>query len=93
MNLGTFYATCEDNSIRDPIKALQFATKACELQRWKESKTLEALARVHFLTGDHLNAIKYQRMAVDCASFKRIQEARERLAAYEAKVDVDGALK
>ena len=47
----------------DKAKALEFATRACELANWTNPKCLEALAFTHAELGDFESAVKWQKKA------------------------------
>ena len=56
-----------DGTKADAKRALQFATTACELQNWKDCKTLDCLALAYAVNGDLEAAVKWQTEAVQYA--------------------------
>lgn len=55
-NLAWLYATGPENAVRDGVKALQYATKACALTRRQDPRMLRALAAALAETGDFAKA-------------------------------------
>jgi tetratricopeptide (TPR) repeat protein len=57
-------ATCMRAKFRDGKKAVQYATKACELTAWKDYSTLDTLAVAYAEVGDFANAVKWEENAL-----------------------------
>ena len=81
-------ATSWDDSIRDGKKAIELATKACELTEWKNPDFLDTLAAAYAEAGQFDDAVKWQKKALehpeafDAAEF---EQAKQRLKLYEAR--------
>ena len=80
-------ATCPKEQLRDGKKAVEYATKACELTSWNSSPCLEALAAAYAEAGDFTQAVKWQKKVVDSnpQGKQPMEIARQRLALYEEK--------
>jgi tetratricopeptide (TPR) repeat protein len=86
--LAWLHATCWEDSIRDGKKAIELATKACELSESKIPTYFDTLAAAHAESGQFDDAIKWQKKAVehpeafDTAEFEKV---KQRLKLYEAR--------
>jgi len=76
-NLAWDLATTEQVEKRDGARAIQWATKACELTHWEEPSTLGTLAAAYARTGDFDAAVKWQQDALQRASMAGNQRADE----------------
>ena len=63
MSVAWILTKCPDERIRDGKRAVESATKACELSGWKEPISLETLAAACALSGDFESAVKWQTKA------------------------------
>lgn len=63
--LAWILATSEDASIRNGAKAVEYATQACELSNWQDTKHLRVLAAAYAENGDFLAALKWHQKAID----------------------------
>ena len=79
--LAWLYATCSDASFHNGPKAVELATKACELSQWEDAWNLNSLAAAYARIGNFEQAIQWEQKAVDLdPDFGPYQE---RLALYE----------
>ena len=83
-NLAWLFATCPDESHRNPKFALELATRACELGKWKNAGSLDTLASVYSALGDHENAVKWQQKAVELAPEAKKANYRKTLEQYQS---------
>jgi tetratricopeptide (TPR) repeat protein len=80
--------TCPDQRYRDGKKALELATKACELTDWKAPAYLDTLAAAYAETGDFDKAVEWAQKALKDAEFEKKSgdETRERLKLFKDKI-------
>jgi tetratricopeptide (TPR) repeat protein len=64
----------------DPTKAVEVATRACELSGWKDAGMIQILAAIHATSGDFDAAVQWQEKAVKLSG-----QGRDRLEAYRAR--------
>ena len=83
-NRAWLWATCPDPQVRDGRKAVESATRACELTGWKDAAQLDALAAAHAEAGDFAAAVKRQTEAAELASENEQADFRARLELYRA---------
>ena len=88
-NEAQFYSTeayllsvCPMPKYRDAKKAVEYATKACELTGWNDPQSLEALAAAYAEAGQFDDAVKFQTRSVEVNPNDADQK---RLALYQQK--------
>jgi tetratricopeptide (TPR) repeat protein len=79
-------ATSPDANIRDGKKAVEYATKACELSGWKDGPALDTLAAACAEAGDFQNAVNRENASLGIPNQNpgTLAEGKERLKLYEA---------
>jgi tetratricopeptide (TPR) repeat protein len=84
-NLAWLLATCPDPRFRDGHKAVEYATKVCDLTYWKDPSTLDTLSAAYAEAGDFRNAVKWQTYFLTFPNLppKIIADGKIRLALYE----------
>lgn len=75
------WATCTDAKYRNGKRAVESATRACELSGWKEPASLDALAAAYAESGDFEAAISRQTEALD-----RVPPNSRRRPGYKARL-------
>ena len=83
--LAWVFATCPKEGVRDGKKAIEHATRACELSQWKNAYMLDSLAAAHAETGNFKDASKWQKAAIEMGYDDKedTEKARQRLKLYE----------
>jgi tetratricopeptide (TPR) repeat protein len=85
-NRAWLWATCPDAKARDGKKAIESATKACELTEWKEPGLIDTLAAAYAEAGDFDAAVKWQTRANPLfTQAEEKTEGEQRLELYRAK--------
>ena len=80
------WAACPDDKLRDGKRAVDSATKSCELTGWKVPNNLDTLAAAYAESGDFSSAVKWQAKAVALATDDDDKAAySSRLKLYRAK--------
>lgn len=84
--LAWLLATCPDPAVRNGDKAVERATRACELTDWNLN-SLDTLAAAYAEKGEFLQAVKYQKRILDANALDRRAEEQHwiRLSRYQQK--------
>ena len=82
-NRAWLHATCPLEKYRDAAKAIDDATKACELSAWKVCWTLGTLAAAYALAGEFDQAVQWQLKAIELAPESEKENFRARLRLYQ----------
>ncbi len=62
--LAWLLATVPEESLRDPARAIELATQACEISEWKQAMIVDTLAAAHAAAGDFEKAVELEEQAV-----------------------------
>jgi tetratricopeptide (TPR) repeat protein len=86
-NTAWLLATCPVEKVRNGKKAIEYATKACELTDFKNGSYIDTLAAAYAEAGQFAEAVKYQMQALENAAFEKAEgdSARKRLELYKNK--------
>jgi len=63
--LARLLSTCHEDEVRDGVRAVEHATRACELTEPKDTSYLTTLAAAHAEAGDFHSAVNCQRQAIE----------------------------
>jgi tetratricopeptide (TPR) repeat protein len=82
-NFAWVLATSPDDNVRDGDRAIELATKACELTDYKTPHILSTLAAAYAEKGDFETARKWSQQAVDMDDKEHDEQLRKELASYK----------
>ena len=82
-NFAWVLATSPDDGVRDGRRAVELATKACELTDYREAYILSTLAAAYAESGDFETARKWSQAAVGMNDPDHAEQLAEELASYE----------
>ena len=81
-NLAWVLATSPDEKLRDGPRAIELATKGCELTEYKQAHVISTLAAGYAETGDFENAVKWSKRAIEVGDASLKEALRKELASY-----------
>jgi tetratricopeptide (TPR) repeat protein len=85
--LAWVLATCPVDRIRDGKKAVELATKACELAHWKNPRYIGTLAAAYAEGGDFDKALGWEARSFDFKLPEEdVAEARQRMILYQQRL-------
>jgi TPR repeat protein len=79
--VGWILAAAPDPLLRDGSKAIEYATKSCELVEWKDPKIIETLAAAYAETKDFKRAIYWENIYLELKPSDK--DGFARLALYQ----------
>jgi TPR repeat protein len=80
-NSAWLYATSQDTTVRNPAKALEYASSAVKLSHETNPDILDTLAEAYYTQGDYDDAIKAEEKALTLKPHE--PSFKERLAKYQ----------
>jgi tetratricopeptide (TPR) repeat protein len=85
--LAWLYATCPNENMRNGPRAIEHATKACDLTGWMKGHYIDTLAAAFAQNGQFDEAVKWQRKALSDPQYGKAagEGGRKRLALYEQR--------
>ena len=81
-NLAWVLATSPDAEVRDGKRAVELATRACELTDYGKAHILSTLAAAFAESGDFGTAIEWSQKAVDMDDSEQLEQLTKELASY-----------
>jgi len=86
-NHAMIMAACPQAKYRDGKRAVESATRACELTEWKQSNFLNTLAAAYAEAGDFDAAVTWQKRAIEFLMDEgKKYDYRSRLVLYQARM-------
>jgi tetratricopeptide (TPR) repeat protein len=82
--LAYLLASYSDERVRNGKRAVENATKACELTGWKRADKIDLLAAAYAEAGEFKDAVKWAKKSLELAAEDDKASARERLALYQS---------
>jgi tetratricopeptide (TPR) repeat protein len=83
--MGWLHAICPDQRFRSGEKAVEFATKACELTDWQNSNTMDTLAAAYAESGDFKKAVEWETKALEIAADEEKPGFESRVELYKSE--------
>ena len=91
-NRGWLLTTCEDESIRDAVSAVEIAKTVCELSEYKDVSDLTLLAAACALKKEFAEAIGWQEKVIEFAAEPQKAVAKKILELYQKNEPLDPKL-
>ena len=82
-NLAWLLATSPEDKLRDGKRAIELATKACEVTEYKQAHILSTLAAGYAETGDFETAKKWSSKSIEIADDEMKKQLAKELESYE----------
>ena len=83
-HVAWIWATCPVPQFRDSAKALEFATRACEMTKYEKAFCLDTLAAACAAAGRFEDAVSWSEKAVELVEEEAKDDYRSRLNLYRA---------
>ena len=84
--LAWLLATCPQDDLRNGKRAVELATRACELTNWRDANDIENLAAGYAECGQFEEAVKWQTKAVELGTgLDKLEESRQRLDLFKER--------
>ena len=84
-SLAWLLATCPESTVRNGEKAVQSASRACELSQWKEAAYIDTLAAAYAEAGAFDQAVKFQKQSLEMTRAPGRRRMQERLKLYQQR--------
>jgi len=84
-NLAWLYATCVEAKVRSGKKAIQYATVACEIAKWRCWSFVDTLSAGYAQAGDFENAVVHAERALMLAPREKQDEVQENINRFRAR--------
>jgi hypothetical protein len=78
-------ATSPDQKLRNGVRSIKLAQKACEVTQYRAAHILSTLAAGYAETGDFDNALKWSAKAVELGDDSIKEELKKELESYKQK--------
>jgi len=82
-NLAWLLSIVPDAKLRDGKKAVQYATKACDMTHWKDPIFIDTLAAAYAESGRYRKAVKLEKSIIAIMPEDDRDEAKRALALYQ----------
>ena len=86
-DLAWSFATCPEATSRNGTRAIEYATKACEMTEWKNGDFIDSLAAAYAESGQFQEAIKREQQALEFLKLEsKINAGRARLSLHQSRM-------